>query len=406
MTADLYRAFEERYRGSRDLIKSRLRAYLPFVRPLAELYAGAPTADLGCGRGEWLELMTEIGFQPRGVDLDSGMLQSCIDQGLSAEQGDAIAYLATLADESQAVVSAFHVVEHISFDELRTVVSEGLRVLKPGGLLLLETPNPENIRVATKDFYLDPTHQRPIPPELLSFVPQHCGFERVKILRLQESEVLRRNAKISLRDVLGSVSPDYAVVAQKSGGTAARAAVDPAFELEYGLSFDTLVDMYQRGLEEEARQSQAYARQSQEDARQTQLLVQQTAAQVRQLESALQAVLVSRSWKITAPLRKASGLVKPPMKILIRWSVRLPLWAVRNTPLLLGLARWTLARSPALRFVAARLIDAPAAPPVTTRTPRIFEDLKSVQIMDALSQLPRSGQADSVVFLKVADDRS
>lgn len=392
MTTDLYRAFEERYRGSRDLIKSRLRAYLPFIRPLANIYPGAPTADLGCGRGEWLELMSEIGFQPTGIDLDAGMLQSCVEQGLAVEHGDAIAYLTTLADESQAVVSAFHVVEHLSFDELRTVVSEGLRVLMPGGLLLLETPNPENIRVATKDFYLDPTHQRPIPPELLSFVPQYYGFERVKVLRLQESEVLRRNTKISLRDVLGGVSPDYAVVAQKSGGANVRAAIEPAFEVEYGLSFDAVIAMYQRGLEE--------------DAHQTQKRADQTEALARQLDSTLQAVLASRSWKITAPLRKVSGLIKPPMKKVIRWSVRLLFRAVRNTPPLLRLARWTLARSSALRFVAARLVNESSAAPVMAPTPKIFEDLKSVQIMDALSELPPSSQTGSVIFLKVADDRS
>jgi SAM-dependent methyltransferase len=399
MTADFYRAFEERYRGSRDLIKSRLRAYLPFVRPLAELYPGAPTADLGCGRGEWLELMTEIGFRPTGVDLDAGMLQACVEQGLSAEHGDAIAYLATLADESQAVVSAFHVVEHISFDELRIVVSEGMRVLKPGGLLILETPNPENFKVATKDFYLDPTHHRPIPPELLSFVPQYFGFERVKILRLHESDSLGRSAgKISLRDVLSGVSPDYAVVAQKNGGTEMRTATDPAFEVEYGLSFETLVAMYEQGVEEDARRTETIARQ-------TRQLAHQTEEQIRQLESALEAILASRSWRITAPLRMVSGLVKPPMKKLIRWSAQLPLKLVRNTPLLMRFARWALARSPALRSVAGRLVSDPSAAAAIAR-PKVFEDLKSVQIMDALSQLPPSSQSDSVVFLKVADDRS
>ena len=124
-------------------------------------------------------------------------------------------YLSALPDESQAVVSAFHVVEHITFDQLGTLVAEALRVLKPGGLLIMETPNPENIVVATRNFYLDPTHQRPIPSMLLAFVAEYAGFSRVKTLRLQESKELVNKGDVSLQDVFAGASPDYAVVAQK-----------------------------------------------------------------------------------------------------------------------------------------------------------------------------------------------
>ena len=190
-TLGFYRAFEERFYAPRSTIKKLRQQYLPFVQPLAALYPGAATFDIGCGRGEWLELMQELGMSPFGVDLDAGMLQGCHELNLPAEQGDAVAYLQTLADNSQAVVTAFHVVEHISFEQLTKVVIESLRVLQPGGLLIMETPNPENIVVATRNFYLDPTHLRPIPSLLLSFLPEHHGFARVHTLRLQESHELR-----------------------------------------------------------------------------------------------------------------------------------------------------------------------------------------------------------------------
>ena len=77
MSSDFYRAFEDRYRGSRDLIKSRLRVYLPFVEPLKALYSDCIAVDLGCGRGEWLELLKEKGIGAHGVDLDDGMLSAC-----------------------------------------------------------------------------------------------------------------------------------------------------------------------------------------------------------------------------------------------------------------------------------------------------------------------------------------
>jgi SAM-dependent methyltransferase len=71
MTDGFYRAFEERYRGSRDLIKGRLQAYVPFVKPLLDIYPNAEAIDLGCGRGEWLEVLKGLGYKPTGVDLDA-----------------------------------------------------------------------------------------------------------------------------------------------------------------------------------------------------------------------------------------------------------------------------------------------------------------------------------------------
>ena len=244
MSDGFYRAFEERYRGPRALIKSRLHTYLPFVMPLAGLGSSAKAIDLGCGRGEWLELMSEIGFEPHGIDLDENMLNGCVELGLSVEKGDVIAFLAKLSSDSQSVVSAFHFVEHVSFEELRTVISEALRVLKPGGLLIMETPNPENILVATQNFYLDPTHERPIPPQLLSFIPEYYGFARTKTIRLQESKELLLSNSLTLHDVLDGVSPDYAVVAQKTAAPDTLCRLDAAFANEYGLNLATLADRY------------------------------------------------------------------------------------------------------------------------------------------------------------------
>jgi O-antigen chain-terminating methyltransferase len=244
MKGGFYKAFEERYRGSRESIALRLRAYLPFVQPLVQLQKGAQTLDLGCGRGEWLELMGDIGFSAYGVDLDEGMLEDCHEHDLSAEQGDAIAYLKQLPDDSHAIISAFHFVEHISFDQLHIVVSEALRVLKSGGLLVMETPNPENIIVATRNFYLDPSHLRPIPPQLLSFLPEYYGFARTKTIRLQESMDLLKSKSVTLNDVFGGVSPDYAVIAQKAAPAETLELFDKIFNQEYGLTLDTIALRY------------------------------------------------------------------------------------------------------------------------------------------------------------------
>lgn len=248
-SSDFYRAFEERYRGPRELIQERLRVYLPYIKPLRQLYPPSPCAiDLGCGRGEWLELLQSEGFIGQGIDLDEGMLAACRTRGLPAIHGDALGYLHTLADASQAVVSGFHIAEHIAFADLQTLVIEALRVLKPGGLLILETPNPENIVVGSNSFYLDPTHKSPLPPNLLSFLPEHYGYARVKVLRLQEASGLDSVQHVQLIDVLAGVSPDYAMVAQKSANPEQMQAFDAAFATVHGIDLETLARRFDERL--------------------------------------------------------------------------------------------------------------------------------------------------------------
>jgi O-antigen chain-terminating methyltransferase len=229
------------------------------------------------------------------VDLDDAMLAACRELGLEVHTGDAVKFLASLPDGSQSVVSGFHIAEHLPFDLLQKLVSEALRVLMPGGLLILETPNPENLVVGTSAFYLDPTHIKPIPPQLLEFLTEYAGFKRSKIIRLQESKNLASSDAISLLAVLDGVSPDYAVVAQKSGPDELFAALDGSFSAEYGLSLATLANRYQQQVEAiEAKAQQALAE--------------------------LQAIYASRSWRWTAPLRAMGRIVRQFRKSLSRFA--------------------------------------------------------------------------------------
>ena len=296
MNDNFYRAFEERYRGSRDLIKSRLRVYLPFVEPLAGKYSEPKAVDLGCGRGEWLELMQESGLDAWGVDLDEGMLAACRERELKVRTGDAVSFLKNLPGASQVVVTGFHIAEHIPFSDLQVLVEEALRVLKPGGLLIMETPNPENIVVGASTFYRDPTHQRPIPPQLLSFLLEYNGFKRVKILRLQESPVLSGGKLLALLDVLGGVSPDYAVVAQKTGETEILAATNSAFEAEHGFTLECLANRYDQ-------QAEARVNKLQNDLEAFQAANHRYRKLFEVREQQIHAIYQSHSWRITAPMR-------------------------------------------------------------------------------------------------------
>lgn len=248
MDIEFYKAFEDKYRGSRELIKSRLEVYLPFIKPLLQVYPDAQALDLGCGRGEFLELLVENGYQASGVDLDKQMLLQAEKLGLRVSCVNAIDYLQTLQENSQVVISAMHLVEHISFAHLQDLVKTALKVLKPGGILIMETPNPENIMVGCCSFYMDPTHNRPIPPNLLEFLPEYYGYKTSKVLRLQEPAHLKRKLRISLLDVLNGASPDYAVVAQKDADEDILRCLHPAFAKNYGMTIEHLATNYQRAI--------------------------------------------------------------------------------------------------------------------------------------------------------------
>jgi SAM-dependent methyltransferase len=318
-----YHAFQDRFRGSLDTIYSRLRVYLPFIEPLKALDSHPAALDLGCGRGEWLELLTENGFDAQGVDFDIDMLEACHKRGLRAAKGDAIGFLKGIADESQAAVSGFHIVEHLRFSQVRALIKEALRVLRPGGLLILETPNPENLIVSTLTFYFDPTHRHPIPSELLSFLTEYYGFARVKVIRLQETRDILDPRWVSLSQVLNSASPDYATIAQKFAHHSIASLFNAAFDREYGLAAHELIGRFDRQLlgldncsnELAARLDDEHNRCCMLEARLDDEHNARMALEARVKED-LAAIYASTSWRITAPLRNIGHRGRS----LVRWS--------------------------------------------------------------------------------------
>lgn len=298
-----YHAFEERHRGTREDIKARLGAYRPFLEALRGAGAQAIALDLGCGRGEWLEVLGEGGIRARGVDLDDGMLAEAARRGLAAERGDALSAIRAAPEESLDLVSAFHVVEHLPFADVEALVRESLRVLQPGGLLVLETPNPDNFAVGTSRFYLDPTHLRPIPSPLLAFLPEYHGFARTHVLRLNAPAGVATNRYPTLTNVLMESSPDYAVVAQKAGPASVLAAFDAAFARELGVSAGDLAERFdaaQGNRDTRLEDLEQLARRAHELAVHAQHRAVEAEETVRQL-------VRSSSWRITAPLRAVVG---------------------------------------------------------------------------------------------------
>lgn len=185
---ELYEDLEDTFRGSRDEVKDKLAPYLDDVN---EVPGHGPAIDVGCGRGEWLELLRDADIDGYGVDLNQVVVDRCVDRGLDVRAADALAHLRDLPDGSARVITSFHVVEHLSLDTLVGLIDAALVALQRDGLLIFETPNPTNLTVGAASFYLDPTHLKPLHPQFLEFLLQARGFTDTEVRYLAPSEAPR-----------------------------------------------------------------------------------------------------------------------------------------------------------------------------------------------------------------------
>jgi SAM-dependent methyltransferase len=176
--AAIYADFTDHFRGSTAEVSAKLEGYLPDVQRLA---GHGGVVDLGCGRGEWLALLRAAGVTARGVDANPAFVAAGRARGLDMELGDALRYLQALQPDSVDMVTAFHVIEHLETEELLALLQGARGALRPGGCLLLETPNPTNLVMAACDFYNDPTHRSPLPPALTEYLLSTQGFGNIEV---------------------------------------------------------------------------------------------------------------------------------------------------------------------------------------------------------------------------------
>jgi SAM-dependent methyltransferase len=170
-----YVAFENRFRGSQDEVRARLEGYVAHFKDLS------PVADLGCGRGEFLDLLKEGGIEARGVESNAAQVTECRDRGLDVELGDLLSFLRARPAASLGGVFGAQVAEHLPPQVLQDVLRETHRALRPGGLLLLETVNPRSVIAFLEIYNRDLTHERPLHPDTLRFLAAAAGFSDVRI---------------------------------------------------------------------------------------------------------------------------------------------------------------------------------------------------------------------------------
>jgi SAM-dependent methyltransferase len=173
---DLYVAIEDRFRGDPHEIGDRQSQYLPYIESVVT--PEKPLLDLGCGRGEWLKLLRDNGIAAKGVDSNQICVNECAEQGLNTEYSDLESYLNSLPEGSLGAITMFQVLEHLPFDVLLKTLRLILRALTPGGIFIGEVPNSETLGVGATTFWIDPTHQRPLFPGLLTFLTEEIGFTK------------------------------------------------------------------------------------------------------------------------------------------------------------------------------------------------------------------------------------
>ena len=188
-----YLELERRYRGSEEEIERRIAPYLPYLRDVP-----GDVLDLGCGRGEALDVLRRESIPARGVDASGEMVARCREKGLVTEEADLFEHLLGLDEAELGAVVSFHVIEHLPAEAVERLVRLAWKALKPGGILALETPSPLSIAMASRDFWIDPTHKRPVHPASLEITFREAGFEPVHRLDLQPFSDRERLPEIDL----------------------------------------------------------------------------------------------------------------------------------------------------------------------------------------------------------------
>jgi SAM-dependent methyltransferase len=218
-----YAGFEERFRGSEEEVRDRQQVYVRYFEGREDIL------DIGCGRGEFLELLRENGVRARGVDLDLDMILLCREKGLDVVMDEVFAYLGALADDSVGGIFAAQVIEHLPPTRVIELTQLCYRKLGPGGVVIFETPNPKCLMVFADSFYRDPSHTQPTHPDTMQFLFEATGFQDVELkflgpvdpsmripsLDLRGADVDRFNQGIERVNSLLFGFRDYAVIGRK-----------------------------------------------------------------------------------------------------------------------------------------------------------------------------------------------
>jgi O-antigen chain-terminating methyltransferase len=170
-----YAGFENRFRGNEEEVKKQQTSYLPYFNKKGKVL------DLGCGRGEFLELLEQNGIEAVGIDINDQMIDVCLEKGLQCQKGDLLEKLREVSDCSLSGIFSSQVIEHLPPSYLKRMVDLSYFKLAPSSYIVLETINPTSVFSLVQIYFLDLSHQKPIHPQAIKFLMESAGFEEVEI---------------------------------------------------------------------------------------------------------------------------------------------------------------------------------------------------------------------------------
>jgi SAM-dependent methyltransferase len=217
---DVHLAIADRFRGESGAIQTQLDRYLDVMREYRCVDGQHPIVDIGSGRGEWLAELKQREMPAFGVDRNPVLVARAQAEGLDVRLEDGTAVLRAAKAGSIGAVTAFHLIEHLSFEEMLELFDESFRALVPGGVMICETPNPANVTVGSCNFYLDPTHHHPLPSSLVSFLFETRGFVDVCLIESEPNDAMRLTDDSELARRFNDFfygPQNYAVIARKPG---------------------------------------------------------------------------------------------------------------------------------------------------------------------------------------------
>ena len=369
---DFYFKFEEKFRGPSDEIKKRLSFYKPFLevflsyKPKDELKA----LDIGCGRGEFLEFYKELGFEATGVESNKILVELCKNKGFQVFHEDALTFLKKQEDSAFTVISLIHVAEHLEFKYFVELFFHIHRTLQPAGLFIIEFPNAENFSLGSFNFWLDPTHLRPLHPEFVCFTGEYLGFKRHKTFHTLG---ISHKSPATLRDVLFGLSLDIGIIFQKDGPSEELARFDNLFQKENLPTTYDLATNFDEGLNSQFHQINHQFHQINHQLGLFASEINQIKNSLQSLEGQLLALIKSKPWRFYQFLGRQKRKLTKDLPHILTFKLK---EFLRKRPFL-----YHLAKKLYFRFFSNRGSGLNISPsgkkPLTQKEEKLYKLLKS-----------------------------
>ena len=348
MATNYYLDFENSFRGEREKIINRLSIYDQLIEAIVDTNPSPKLLDIGCGRGEWLQKWTNRFNDICGIDSDQKMIETCIDNNLNVIEGDATEALSKFPNQSVNIITIFHLIEHLTHEKLLDLLIECKRVLSDDGVLIMETPNIDNLLVSTKSFHIDPTHINLIHPDLIAFDINKVGFSNVKTYDINCGP-LKNASHLKITRVLNGTAQDLCIIATKQKETFEK-LIDKS--LTWETYFDSGVNTLEAAVEYDLKLENLLNNFQDLIHRKTTSVIADQANKINSLEKDI--LLLKSQLKIVFYILKIIKKCLKPLITMVRYIRKLILILLNNSFNILvkyKIMRDVLISSKALRFV-------------------------------------------------------